>query len=81
MSQFYPVGSPRARPVLTDPRVVEALAHPVRLDVLDYLMSSGRPLIAAMRDDAPAGAGLVHLGLPAFLGRSCRDCASAPAAC
>ncbi len=29
------------RPVLTDPEVLDALAHPVRLDVLTYLMSSG----------------------------------------
>jgi DNA-binding transcriptional ArsR family regulator len=29
------------RPVLTDPDVVEALAHPVRLDVLNYLTSDG----------------------------------------
>jgi DNA-binding transcriptional ArsR family regulator len=29
------------RPVLTDPEVLEALAHPVRLDVLSHLMSSG----------------------------------------
>lgn len=29
------------RPQLTDPAVVDALAHPVRLDVLGYLMSSG----------------------------------------
>jgi DNA-binding transcriptional ArsR family regulator len=29
------------RPVLTDPEVLEALAHPVRLDVLAYLMSNG----------------------------------------
>lgn len=29
------------RPVLTDPDVLEALAHPVRLDLLGYLMSSG----------------------------------------
>lgn len=29
------------RPVLTDPEVLEALAHPVRLDVLTYLMSEG----------------------------------------
>jgi DNA-binding transcriptional ArsR family regulator len=29
------------RPVLTDPEVLEALAHPVRLDVLTHLMSSG----------------------------------------
>jgi DNA-binding transcriptional ArsR family regulator len=29
------------RPVLTDPEVLEALAHPVRLDVLTYLMSDG----------------------------------------
>jgi DNA-binding transcriptional ArsR family regulator len=29
------------RPVLTDPEVLEALAHPVRLDLLGYLMASG----------------------------------------
>lgn len=29
------------RPVLTDPEVLEALAHPVRLDLLNYLMSAG----------------------------------------
>jgi DNA-binding transcriptional ArsR family regulator len=29
------------RPVLTDPAVLESLAHPVRLDVLNYLMSDG----------------------------------------
>src|ERR1700760_1716779 len=29
------------RPVLTDPEVLEALAHPVRLDLLSYLMSNG----------------------------------------
>ena len=29
------------RPVLTDPEVLEAFAHPVRLDVLQYLMSDG----------------------------------------
>ncbi|HEX3814298.1 MAG TPA: helix-turn-helix domain-containing protein [Mycobacteriales bacterium] len=29
------------RPVLTDPAVLEALAHPVRLDVLNHLMSDG----------------------------------------
>jgi DNA-binding MarR family transcriptional regulator len=29
------------RPVLTDPEVLEALAHPVRLDLLTYLMSEG----------------------------------------
>jgi DNA-binding transcriptional ArsR family regulator len=29
------------RPVLTDPEVLEALAHPVRLDLLSYLMSDG----------------------------------------
>ncbi|MGO9819810.1 MAG: ArsR/SmtB family transcription factor [Solirubrobacteraceae bacterium] len=32
---------PEVRPVLTDPEVLEALAHPVRLDVLNYLMSMG----------------------------------------
>ncbi len=29
------------RPVLTDPEVLEALAHPVRLDLLTYLMANG----------------------------------------
>ncbi len=29
------------RPVLTDPAVLAALAHPVRLDVLTYLMAAG----------------------------------------
>jgi DNA-binding transcriptional ArsR family regulator len=29
------------RPLLTDPEVLEALAHPVRLDLLTYLMSDG----------------------------------------
>ncbi len=29
------------RPLLTDPEVLEALAHPVRLDLLTYLMSAG----------------------------------------
>lgn len=29
------------RPVLTDPAVLESLAHPVRLDVLNHLMSDG----------------------------------------
>jgi DNA-binding transcriptional ArsR family regulator len=29
------------RPKLTDPAVLDALAHPVRLDVLGYLMSAG----------------------------------------
>ncbi|MFL5859571.1 MAG: winged helix-turn-helix domain-containing protein [Solirubrobacteraceae bacterium] len=32
---------PTRRPVLTDPEVLEALAHPVRLDLLTYLMSNG----------------------------------------
>ena len=32
---------PENRPVLTDPEVLEALAHPVRLDLLTYLMTSG----------------------------------------
>jgi DNA-binding transcriptional ArsR family regulator len=32
---------PERRPVLTDPEVLQALAHPVRLDVLTYLMSEG----------------------------------------
>jgi DNA-binding transcriptional ArsR family regulator len=31
----------QARPVLTESSVLEALAHPVRLDVLNYLMSDG----------------------------------------
>ncbi|MGH2866307.1 MAG: winged helix-turn-helix domain-containing protein [Solirubrobacteraceae bacterium] len=31
----------KTRPVLTDPAVLDALAHPVRLDVLHYLMSDG----------------------------------------
>jgi DNA-binding transcriptional ArsR family regulator len=30
-----------ARPLLTDPEVLATLAHPVRLDVLTYLMSNG----------------------------------------
>ncbi len=29
------------RPLLTDPDVLEALAHPVRLDLLTYLISAG----------------------------------------
>ena len=29
------------RPLLTDPEVLDALAHPVRLDLLTYLMSEG----------------------------------------
>jgi DNA-binding transcriptional ArsR family regulator len=29
------------RPLLTDPEVLQALAHPVRLDLLTYLMSTG----------------------------------------
>lgn len=29
------------RPLLTDPKALEALAHPVRLDLLTYLMSEG----------------------------------------
>jgi DNA-binding transcriptional ArsR family regulator len=29
------------RPLLTDPQVLEALAHPVRLDLLTYLMAAG----------------------------------------
>jgi DNA-binding transcriptional ArsR family regulator len=29
------------RPALTDPAVLDALSHPVRLDVLGYLMSAG----------------------------------------
>jgi DNA-binding transcriptional ArsR family regulator len=32
---------PERRPVLTDPDVLEALAHPVRLDLLTYLMANG----------------------------------------
>jgi predicted transcriptional regulator len=32
---------PENRPVLTDPEVLDALAHPVRLDLLTHLMSSG----------------------------------------
>lgn len=32
---------PERRPVLTDPEVLEALAHPVRLDLLTYLMADG----------------------------------------
>lgn len=32
---------PEHRPVLTDPDVLDALAHPVRLDVLTYLISEG----------------------------------------
>jgi DNA-binding transcriptional ArsR family regulator len=32
---------PERRPVLTDPEVLEALAHPLRLDLLAYLMSDG----------------------------------------
>jgi DNA-binding transcriptional ArsR family regulator len=32
---------PARRPLLTDPEVLEALAHPVRLDLLSYLMSNG----------------------------------------
>jgi DNA-binding transcriptional ArsR family regulator len=31
----------RRRPLLTDPEVLEALAHPVRLDLLTYLMAAG----------------------------------------
>ena len=31
----------KTRPVITDPDVLKALAHPVRLDVLSYLMSDG----------------------------------------
>ncbi len=30
-----------ARPLLTDPDVLETLAHPVRLDVLTYLIADG----------------------------------------
>jgi DNA-binding transcriptional ArsR family regulator len=29
------------RPLLTDPEILEALAHPVRLDLLTYLMAAG----------------------------------------
>ena len=36
-----PGGRPENRPVLTDPEVLQALAHPVRLDVLSYLMAEG----------------------------------------
>jgi DNA-binding transcriptional ArsR family regulator len=36
-----PTGRPENRPLLTDPKVLEALAHPVRLDLLTYLMSAG----------------------------------------
>jgi DNA-binding transcriptional ArsR family regulator len=32
---------PERRATLTDPAVLDALAHPVRLDVLGYLMSAG----------------------------------------
>jgi DNA-binding transcriptional ArsR family regulator len=32
---------PERRPVLTDPDVLESLAHPVRLDLLTYLMAKG----------------------------------------
>ena len=32
---------PERRPLLTDPAVLEALAHPVRLDLLTYLMATG----------------------------------------
>jgi DNA-binding transcriptional ArsR family regulator len=32
---------PEARPLLTDPDVLETLAHPVRLDVLTYLIADG----------------------------------------
>ena len=32
---------PENRPLLTDPDVLATLAHPVRLDVLTYLMSNG----------------------------------------
>jgi DNA-binding transcriptional ArsR family regulator len=32
---------PERRPVLTDPDVLESLAHPVRLDLLTYLMANG----------------------------------------
>jgi DNA-binding transcriptional ArsR family regulator len=32
---------PERRPQLSDPAVIDALAHPVRLDVLGYLMSAG----------------------------------------
>jgi DNA-binding transcriptional ArsR family regulator len=30
-----------SRPLVTDPAALEALAHPIRLDVLNYLMSNG----------------------------------------
>lgn len=32
---------PETRPLLTDPDVLETLAHPVRLDLLTYLMADG----------------------------------------
>ncbi len=32
---------PETRPLLTDPDVLETLAHPVRLDVLTYLIADG----------------------------------------
>ncbi len=32
---------PPRRPLLTDPDVLDALAHPVRIDVLGYLISAG----------------------------------------
>src|SRR5689334_4194271 len=33
--------SPEARKRITEPAALEALAHPVRLDLLNYLMSNG----------------------------------------
>lgn len=35
------------RPLLTDPEVLEALAHPIRLDLLTYLMSAGSATASA----------------------------------
>jgi DNA-binding transcriptional ArsR family regulator len=44
------------RPLLSDPETLEALAHPVRLDLLTYLMSEGPATTSAcaraVRDDA-----------------------------
>lgn len=37
------------RPVLTDAAVLVSLAHPVRLDVLNYLMSDGPATGARLR--------------------------------
>src|ERR1700742_2914388 len=63
----------RDRPVITDPEVLAALAHPVRLDLLGYLMSAGPATASACAravGDTPsncsyhlrtlAGAGLVE---------------------